>query len=344
MTLLECDAFPTGMEIFPAADDDAWTLIKRVIDESDYYLLVTAGKYGSVDEKSGLSYTEMEYDYAVSAGKPVMAFLHGDLGELKSDLSENTEALQKKLAVFREKVRKAKHVKFWKSPDELAGQVARTYNKFISQYAATGWVRADQVMSAESLKKLVDAKSRIEELEAALTAAQSSAPAGTEDLAQGDDEFLLPFYVSANYRGPSGSQATIVDWITPRTTWDALFAAIAPQLLQEAEETALREGLQRFLLVEFVNKVGDVLIERAKAKNKHTITSDKLYSVAVRVNVEEFGTILVQLMALGLIRRSDRKRSVSDTGTYWALTPYGEIRTIQLRAKKKDVGTPAAEP
>ncbi len=150
MTLLECDAFPTGMEIFPAADDDAWTLIKRVIDESDYYLLVTAGKYGSVDEKSGLSYTEMEYDYAVSAGKPVMAFLHGDLGELKSDLSENTEALQKKLAVFREKVRKAKHVKFWKSPDELAGQVARTYNKFISQYAATGWVRADQVMSAGS--------------------------------------------------------------------------------------------------------------------------------------------------------------------------------------------------
>lgn len=100
MTLLECDAFPTGMEIFPAADDDAWTLIQRVIDESDYYLLVIAGKYGSVDARSGLSYTEMEYDYAVSMGKPVMAFLHGDLGDLKSDLCESTEALPKKACSF----------------------------------------------------------------------------------------------------------------------------------------------------------------------------------------------------------------------------------------------------
>jgi hypothetical protein len=59
MTLLECDAFPTGMEIFPATDDDAWTLIRRIIDGCDYYLLVIAGKYGSVNETSSLSYTEI---------------------------------------------------------------------------------------------------------------------------------------------------------------------------------------------------------------------------------------------------------------------------------------------
>lgn len=116
MTLLECDAFPTGMEIFPATDDDAWTLICRIIDQCDYYLLVIAGKYGSVNSKSGLSYTEMEYDYAVSAGKPVMAFLHGDLGELKSDLCEDSEEGKTKLRNFREKVQGAKHVKYWRSP------------------------------------------------------------------------------------------------------------------------------------------------------------------------------------------------------------------------------------
>ena len=45
MTLLECDAFPTGMEIFPATDD-AWTLIRRIIDGCDYYLLVIATTAG----------------------------------------------------------------------------------------------------------------------------------------------------------------------------------------------------------------------------------------------------------------------------------------------------------
>ena len=63
----------------------------------DYYLLVIAGKYGSVNPTSGLSYTEMEYGYAVSVGKPVMAFLHGNLGELKSDLCESTEDRRAKL-------------------------------------------------------------------------------------------------------------------------------------------------------------------------------------------------------------------------------------------------------
>jgi hypothetical protein len=36
--LLELDCIPAGMELFPATDDDQWTLIKKVIDNSDYYV------------------------------------------------------------------------------------------------------------------------------------------------------------------------------------------------------------------------------------------------------------------------------------------------------------------
>jgi Domain of unknown function (DUF4062) len=86
--LLQMDAFPAGMELFPAADDDAWTLIKRVIDASDYYLLVVGGKYGSVDPKTELSYTEREYDYAIEKGKPVMAFLHAHPEKIEFGKSE----------------------------------------------------------------------------------------------------------------------------------------------------------------------------------------------------------------------------------------------------------------
>ena len=38
--LLELDCMPAGMELFPASNDDQWTLIKRVIDACDYYLLI----------------------------------------------------------------------------------------------------------------------------------------------------------------------------------------------------------------------------------------------------------------------------------------------------------------
>ena len=73
--LLELDCIPAGMELFPAADDDQWTLIKRVIDDCDYYLVIIAGRYGETGA-DGVSYTEKEYDYAISTEKPVIAFLH----------------------------------------------------------------------------------------------------------------------------------------------------------------------------------------------------------------------------------------------------------------------------
>ena len=46
--LLESDCIPAGMELFPAADDDQWTLIKRVIDDCDYCIVIIAGRYGSI--------------------------------------------------------------------------------------------------------------------------------------------------------------------------------------------------------------------------------------------------------------------------------------------------------
>lgn len=61
--LLEADAIPAGMELFPATDDDQWTLIKRVIDASDYYIVIFGGRYGSIGS-DGISYTEMEFRYA----------------------------------------------------------------------------------------------------------------------------------------------------------------------------------------------------------------------------------------------------------------------------------------
>ena len=73
--LLALDCIPTGMELFPAADDDSWTHIKRFIAGCDYYVVIIGGRYGS-RMPTGKSFTEMEYDYAVEAGLPALAFLH----------------------------------------------------------------------------------------------------------------------------------------------------------------------------------------------------------------------------------------------------------------------------
>jgi hypothetical protein len=50
---------------------------------------------------------------------------------------------------------------------------------------------------------------------------------------------------------------------------------------------------------------------------------------------EDFDMLLVQLSALGLITKSERKRIVSDKSTYWTLTPYGDNRLTALRAIRR---------
>jgi hypothetical protein len=89
--ILEAGCFPAGMELFPASDDTQWELIKRVIEECDYYVVILAGRYGSVGP-DGLSYTEMEYDYAVEKGIPVLGFVRSNIGDIPFD---NTESRKK---------------------------------------------------------------------------------------------------------------------------------------------------------------------------------------------------------------------------------------------------------
>src|SRR5271170_2865284 len=72
-SILEMGNIPVGMEMFSAGDEQQWEIIKRAIDDCDYYVLILAHRYGST--VSGISYTEKEYDYAVSQKIPVLAFI-----------------------------------------------------------------------------------------------------------------------------------------------------------------------------------------------------------------------------------------------------------------------------
>jgi len=49
----------------------------------------------------------------------------------------------------------------------------------------------------------------------------------------------------------------------------------------------------------------------------------------------DFYTVKIQLIALGLIEKSDKRRSVKDSSTYWRLTTYGEGLMIRLMALRK---------
>ena len=63
--ILEMGHIPVGMEMFSAADEEQWKIIARQIEECDYYVVIIAHRYGSLDD--AISYTEKEYRLCCSS-------------------------------------------------------------------------------------------------------------------------------------------------------------------------------------------------------------------------------------------------------------------------------------
>ena len=162
-SIMDLDCIPAGMELFPAIDEEQFEFIKRVIDDCDYYILIVGGKYGSMTE-SGISYTEMEFDYAMSKRIPVMAFLHNNLNDIPSGKVEMEPATRQKLEQFREKVKKGRLVKFWNTPENLTSEVIISLAQTIKTRPGVGWVRANIQTNTESLRELNELRKEVEAL------------------------------------------------------------------------------------------------------------------------------------------------------------------------------------
>ena len=319
--LLELDCIPAGMELFPAANDDQWTLIKRVIDDCDYYIVIVGGRYGSIGP-NGLSYTHMEYEYALAQDKPVIAFLHKEPGTLQANRSEKTEEGKEKLETFRTTAQQ-KMCKFWTSPADLGSAVSRSLVKLIKTNPAVGWVKADLLPDQDTTEEILRLRKTIEDLQVQLAESKQSAGAGTEHLAQGDDNLELGYsfagFKTSNYKADKTFTATF------DATWNDIFAVVSPLLIDEASDVDLKRALDSFVFDEVKERLrGD------KAVAGFSLRDFKL-------DVDDFQTIKVQLLALRLISKSAKRksRSVNDKATYWSLTPYGETVMVTLRAIRR---------
>ena len=189
--LLELDCIPAGMELFPASNDDQWTLIKRVIDDCDYYLLIIGGKYGSLNDK-GISYTQMEFEYALETGKPIISFLHKSPETIPSGKCEQDPEKKEKLENFK-LIAKKKLIKFWDSPENLGSVVSRSMVRLIKDFPAEGWVKSNSAVDEVSLKEIAKLQKENGELRDRLNTIATEPPKGTSAFSQGEDEVEIFF-------------------------------------------------------------------------------------------------------------------------------------------------------
>jgi len=139
---------PAGMELFTSGDESQMDVIKQWIEDSDVYLLILGGRYGSIEPNSGKSYTQLEYEYAIELGKPYFACVVKEVAQehrLREHGSKVTETENpKELKAFRQLV-ESKIRKEWEDIKDIKIIVGETLGALSRREDLVGWVRADQV-------------------------------------------------------------------------------------------------------------------------------------------------------------------------------------------------------
>ena len=185
--LLELNCIPCGMEYFPAANEDAWTFIKKLIDACDYYVVIIGGKYGSEDTE-GKSYTRKEYEYALSKGIPTIGFIRRDLNSLPSEKKEQEREKIQKLDDFIALV-KSKLCKEWSNAGELGGYITRSLIQLFQSTPRTGWIRADRASNEDTLNEINILRKEKEKLVASLQDYEGKTKYEINDLASLDEKY-----------------------------------------------------------------------------------------------------------------------------------------------------------
>lgn len=295
--LLKMDCFPVGMEYFNASDKSQWEVIKNLIEECDYYILIIAGRYGSVEPISGKSYTQMEFEYAKSIGVPTISFIHEHPENLPDKYTE--KEYKEELAKFRE-IAKNSLVCHWNTKGDLTKDVVLSLIGEFKTHPRIGWMRADEKSSNEQNKELLRLREEIETLKARIKKYEEQGPEGIADLCQGEDEFTIDYMVGMNSKV-----------IRISLTWNKICSALLPILMQDCTEFQMK-------------KVIDDYISHVKGIK------------FVNISDLSFQTIKVQLLALGYIEEGSQPKTKKAFVGIWRLTKYGMNVIMRLNALRKE--------
>lgn len=298
--LFMADCIPAGMEAFVAVDTEQFEVIKKVIDLCDYYVLIIGKRYGSIHPETGVSYTEMEYDYAIEHNIPVLVFAIDESVELdQSKIETDTDKILK-LKSFRTKAMTNRLASIWKTTDDLTGKLAVSIMKAKVEIKRPGWQRAVDFDEASLRREIMELKDRNENLLEDLKKAESKIASLTlqTDIAFNDTEIEIKYHYEGRYGTISNSiQTTLVE----------LFKIIATEMM----EVSITEGL----------------VESAIKKKYLSTTSGRHFDDNQFVK-----KLLNQYRALNLIFAK-----WSNNSLYWGLTEKGrKVRDDMILLRDKD--------
>lgn len=166
--ILGFDHIPAGMELFKAGNESQLNTIKRWIDQSDLYLLILGGRYGSIEKESKKSYTHLEYDYAISKGIPVFSVVLSDKYLANKSKYDTDNIIYEKDNIeeyisFKKYVQ-TRMVKEVSEIKDIKIVIYESIRELERDYTFTGWIPGDSYIALEADNSHYDSESSIKNI------------------------------------------------------------------------------------------------------------------------------------------------------------------------------------
>jgi hypothetical protein len=167
--ILAAGHIPAAMEQFSPGDETAWEKIRNWIDESDAFILILGGRYGSIEPTTGKSYVQLEYEYAVEKKKPHFALVVSkechdarvrEFG-LKVDEREHPDLYRSFHKTVTEKL-----CRFWNDRKDIQAAIFQKLPEWAQRSDLVGWVRGDEAVSPDMAREFARLSEENRELRA----------------------------------------------------------------------------------------------------------------------------------------------------------------------------------
>jgi hypothetical protein len=275
--ILRAGHIPAGMELFAAGDESQLETIRRWIDDSDVFMLILGGRYGSIESKTGKSYIELEYEYALKQKKPLFAAVISDAyleAKVKAEgLSAIDTVSGSQLNAFREAVT-TKICRVFGDVNELKLIVFESLSTFDRNEGLVGWIRGtdaiDPKATLEELSRLqaenISLLTQVHNLEAYLSTASAAGQRTVVGSLSADAKELLVsakradgYILYVRYLGGSALQAGNRNFILPENSSreDARWKGALDELLERRLVESIGQKGETFQVTKLGYEVGD---------------------------------------------------------------------------------------
>ncbi len=262
--ITNCDAISYGMERFVPAPIRPLERCYEEIAASQIYILLLGHRYGEIDEETGKSYTELEYDKAKELGIPVLAFLLDTNKVGAFDRFRESDAQYDALLRFKKELKYGKEITVGEfiSEKDLQEKATRAIKETIKRLQTTVNTTTDPSTGAKLYSKFIKRPERYKGMEMVLRVRMEGKYGDSRlrrevynafDMPFGDalymnDLFVLLSYIDVDREGwliDAWADGDAADWlddneVTTGTTFEAKFR-FAHEIVKNGGQTVSGE-------------------------------------------------------------------------------------------------------